>query len=128
MLICCIFPASTGALIVTMHYYRSAPNVPDRQSQPRFTCLDFLYLKYWSEQPHLLVVDTGQAQTHSQELQHGFRASWKSRICERKLHYPGNRTQDLLLSVPTIIVSVGSKHCKNCECCQVSILIVREGM
>ena len=28
----------------------------------------------------------------------GFSASWESSICERKLHYPGNRTQDLLQS------------------------------
>ena len=33
-----------------------------------------------------------------QELWHGFSASWESSICERKLHYPGNRTQNLLLS------------------------------
>ena len=33
-----------------------------------------------------------------QELWHGFSASWESSICERKLNYPGNRTQDLLLS------------------------------
>ena len=30
-----------------------------------------------------------------QELWHGFSASWESSICERKLHYPGNRTQNL---------------------------------
>ena len=31
-----------------------------------------------------------------QELCHGFSASWESIICERKLHYPGNRTQNLI--------------------------------
>ena len=33
-----------------------------------------------------------------QELCHGFSASWESSIWEIKLYYPGNRTQDLLLS------------------------------
>ena len=33
-----------------------------------------------------------------QEFWHGFSASWESSICEIKLHYPGNRTQNLLLS------------------------------
>ena len=28
----------------------------------------------------------------------GFSANWESSICGRKLHYPGNRTQDLLQS------------------------------
>jgi len=34
----------------------------------------------------------------TKEWLNGFCASWESSICERKLHYPGNRTQDLLLT------------------------------
>ena len=34
----------------------------------------------------------------TKEWLNGFSASWESSICERKLHYPGNRTQDLLLT------------------------------
>ena len=30
----------------------------------------------------------------TKEWLNGFSASWESSICERKLHYPGNRTQD----------------------------------
>ena len=39
----------------------------------------------------------------------GFSTSWESSICEIKLHYPGNRTQDLYFpgDIASIIVSVG---------------------
>ena len=33
-----------------------------------------------------------------QELWHGFSVIWESSIWKRNLHYPGNRTQDLLLT------------------------------
>ena len=47
----------------------------------------------------LLVVDRHRLNSLlPQELWHGFSASWESSIWKRNLHYPGNRTQDLLQS------------------------------
>ena len=51
---------------------------------------------------HITLVGSKQAQTYSllpQEPWHGFSASLESSIWEIRLHYPGNQTQGLLLSV-----------------------------
>ena len=83
--------------LFSRHFFMEILKVPGivrMQQTPLFLPGTFL-LKY---QNHRLGCLSRWPSHFTKDWLNGFSANWESSICGRKLHYPGNRTQDLLQS------------------------------